>query len=425
MMRVARGQAAEDLPRLVVVYNRTVPALQLRETAAGVWRTVWLVDRTLEGVQADLRLLARLGPVVDMTGLDLDEAAQALARHEPAGIIAFSDAQLVIAASIATKLGLPGYSAVTVERLANKVEQRRALRAHGVASPQFRAVPVGTGAGRLDGIVRSMRYPAIIKPQGGAGSRDTYRLRSADDFLRVISRRETQADPVDLIVEELLADAWPRNEHPYADFVSVESIVARGRLSHLTVTGRATLAEPFLETGNFIPSNFPADVTEEIVSVATRAIAAMESETGVFHTEVKVTPDGPRVIEINGRVGGAGIPEMFALAGGHALYNIAGRVALGQAVGFDTMLSCTRVGYSMLITPPRGAKRLIRLGNLERVRQLPGVSGIDVNRNDGDPIDWRRGYESRLVTVLGVVDDHDAMWATRRQIEDMIDIEYE
>src|SRR5262249_40042235 len=153
-----------------------------------------------------------------------------------------------------------------------------------------------------------------------------------------------------------LSDSWPRAERPYADFVSVESILARGRLSHVAVTGRSRLAEPYRETGDFIPSNLPRGTDDEIMQVPARAIGAGQADTGVFHTEVKVTPDGPCVIEVNGRVGGS-IPEILALAteGAYSFLDIACRVALGEALHFDRPVHCPRVGYSIFEPPPLGA----------------------------------------------------------------------
>ena len=44
-------------------------------------------------------------------------------------------------------------------------------------------------------------------------------------------------------------------------------------------------------------------------------IEALGVSTGCLHTEVKFTPDGPEIIEVNGRVGG-GVPEMLERAAG-------------------------------------------------------------------------------------------------------------
>jgi biotin carboxylase len=309
-------------------------------------------------------------------------------------------------------------------RLTNKLVQRQALHAAGLPSPGFWAVPVGSDAAARSEVCRAVRYPAIVKPQVGDGSRGVYRVADADALSRTLEQ-ERGDRAVDLIVEELLCDSWPREQHPYADFVSVESIVACGQLSHLAVTGRTALVEPFRETGDFIPSNLPVDVTDEIMDVAGRAVRAMGADTGVFHTEVKMTPQGPYVIEVNGRVGGS-IPEILALAtdGAFSFLDIACRVALGHEMTFDAPVPCHRVGYSIFEPPPLGATHVTRLDHLDEVGRIPGVEALLVNRQVGDTVDWRDGYDGRLYSIYGVADDHAGMWATRRRVRQTVAVEY-
>lgn len=411
-------------PRLAVVFNPQVLVLQLVEAAAGARSFIWLVDRATADVDASSRLLRRMGTVLDITGLDVAQAAEQLASHAPDGIIAFDEVELMRAAAIGGCLGLPVQSTQTVTRLTNKLAQRQALQAAGLPTPGFWAVPAGADAATRESVCRDVRYPAVVKPQSGAGSRGTYRVADAAELARALDH-EQQEGAVDLLVEQMLRDWWPRAERPYADFVSVESIVAHGEPSHLAVTGRGALDEPYRETGDFIPSNLPPDVTGEIMRVAGRAIEAIGARTGVFHTEVKVTPDGPYVIEVNGRVGGS-IPEIFALATdrAHSFLDITCRVALGEALQFDAPVPCARVGYSIFQPPPLGATRIVRLDHLDEVRRVPGVDTLLINRQAGDPVDWREGYDSRLYSVYGAADDHEAMWASRRRVKEIVTAEF-
>ena len=57
-----------------------------------------------------------------------------------------------------------------------------------------------------------------------------------------------------MVLEGYLADDPARSGDPYAAYVSVESVVAAGVISHLALTGRFPLAENFRETGFFIPA---------------------------------------------------------------------------------------------------------------------------------------------------------------------------
>ena len=66
--------------------------------------------------------------------------------------------------------------------------------------------------------------------------------------------------------------------------------------------------------------------------------------TGGSHTEVKLTPDGPRVIEVNGRLGG-GIPEMLFQASGESIMRLSMRIALGERIVLGDPVPCSRIGW--------------------------------------------------------------------------------
>lgn len=325
-------------------------------------------------------------------------------------------------AAVGTRLGLPAYSEETATRLTNKVVQRQALRAAGIPVPDFHAIPAGTPAEKVSRIAQVVRYPVVVKPQQGAGSRDTYRVWHARELLGLI-QGQLQLDAA-MIIEEELPDGWPRADRPDSDIVSVESIVARGRLSHLAVTGRTAFAEPFLETGMFIPSTLPDEAFDAVLDTATRALKAMEADTGAFHTEIKITPDGPRVVEVNGRVGGH-IPQLLESATGQSMYSIAGRVALGEQVAFDDLLPCTQIGYTFSIVPDLDAVELIKLDGLNCARQVPGVRDVYVGREVGDQLDWREGFAGSIIDLFGEADSHEQMWNARDLLLDVIDVDFE
>ena len=414
-----------DLRRLAVVVTPKVLFLQLREASRGAWETLWLVDRAIPNAGDSMRLLSRTGRVVDVTGLDISATAQRLASERPDGIIAFGEPELMSATRIGTLLDLPVNTPQTVERLTNKLSQRSALEVAGIPSPRFWAAEASMSKTTRHDLARTVRYPAIVKPQSGYGSRETRRAIDAETLGRILDENITAPEPADLIIEELIPDGWSRDERPYADFVSVESIVSHGHVSHLAITGRGALHEPFLETGNFIPALLEPALAAEVLALAADAIKALGVVTGATHTEIKLTPQGPRVIEVNGRVGGS-IPEIFALAteNKHSILNLAGRVAIGEVLRCDR-IPTSRVGFSVLLPPPHDARRLLRLDNVDQVGRLPGVDAVVINRRPGDRLDWREGWDGHILMVFGFADNHAGMWQTRQRISEVIQLEYE
>jgi biotin carboxylase len=299
---------------LAFVYHpQSFGTFALAKAAQRICDLVWVADTSVPGVSSMSRLLSRLGELVDVGGLSVEEAAAAVAAARPDGILALHDSQLPWTASIARRLALPCVSPEVAERLADKYIQREALRAAGLPVGGCWALPDEDDRQAWTELATQARFPAVLKPRRGAGSRDVVAVRSLEELparLAEISdgpgSRSSQ-----LLLDEYLRDRPSDEGQDFAGYVSVESIVSAGRVSHLAITGRFPPAEPFRESGFFIPSALDHDERDAVLEVAGAATAAIGVTVGCLHTEIKLTPDGPRVIEVNGRVGG-GTPEMLA-----------------------------------------------------------------------------------------------------------------
>jgi biotin carboxylase len=200
--------------------------------------------------------------------------------------------------------------------------------------------------------------------------------------------------------------------------------VAAGEISHVAVTGRFPLAEPFRETGFFIPAELPQAQLAAVLEVATAALRALGVRTGGFHTEIKLTPDGPRVLEVNGRLGG-GVPEMLSQASGVSIMRLSMRVALGERVVVDGPVPCARVGWCFLPQPPTSARRFVSIEGLDRLAERPGVNRVLLNRRPGDPVDWREGIFQYIYSVYGVASGYDEVLEINRFLHEQVSIAYE
>ena len=56
--------------------------------------------------------------------------------------------------------------------------------------------------------------------------------------------------------------------------------------------------------------------------------------------------------------------------------------------------------------------------------RIPGVETLLVNRQAGDTVDWRDGYDGRFYSVYGAADDHAGMWAARRRVRQTVAMEF-
>jgi biotin carboxylase len=412
--------------RLAVAYDADSSSpMEISGAIGDVCDLVWVVDSS-QPLGAMARMLPRLGVVVDRAGLSPAGATAAVADAKPEGVLAFTDSQLAITADLAAALGLRFNRPDVTARFLDKHAQRSALRAAGIDVPGFVTIPAHAGAGDLPALTAGVSFPAVLKPRRGYGSRETYHVENAPRLAELLAPGASRLAPSEeYVLEEYLADAGAPATREFGSYVSVESVVADGEPRHLAVTGKFPLAEPFRETGNFMPSSLDAAATETVRDLAGRAISALGVEFGCTHTEIKLTPAGPRVIELNARVGGGGTELIFGMAYDESLMRLAAMTALGLELPPTIASVRADIAYFLVVQPPLAARQLTRLDGLDAVGALPGVAQVTPNRGVGDDIDWRRGSQGYVVSVRGTAPDHDTLRRLRAQVQERLVLEYE
>jgi biotin carboxylase len=413
-------------PTLAIVYGHgSAPAMSLSAAASSVCDIAWVVDASSITDASMLRLLRKLGTIVDIAGLSEEQAATAVKELRPQGIVAYADPQIATAAALGEILGLDYYDRAVSERLLDKVTQRKALGDRGLPVPHCMELPRHPTPEDVDALAAVVNFPAVLKPRHGAASRDTHLAADATQLRVLVAQLPDSGAGMDMVVEEFMADP---SEHPsswFGDYVSVESVVAAGRVSHLAVTGRLPGAKPFRETGLIIPSDYAPSLLDAILEVASESITALAIRTGCLHTEIKVTDAGPRVIEVNGRIGGFVAPVLALASPGVDFFEISQRVALGEPVNFEELVPTPEVGYVTVGQPPIGATRVVSVSGLDKVANYPGVDSVALNRRPGAEVDWRLGSHEYIYAVLGRAPDHDAVRAMQHFVDEEVEIVYE
>jgi biotin carboxylase len=408
---------------LAVAYGpRSAPVMQLAEAAAGECDLVWLIDGRIEETQHTARLLTRFGPVVDIGGLDTKEAAALLAPHAPDGLATYFDAGLVDLARLAEALGIGFYTPATAEALVDKARQRRVLAEAGLEMPTCMVLPTGPPRRALARLDPGLTWPVVLKPRSESGSRHTFLAHDAAEAADLLE--SVGADLEEMVVEEYLAGDPARASDPFADYVSVESIVAGGVVSHVAVTGRFPPAPTFRETGFFIPALLTDSDQADVLALAERAILALGVTVGCLHTEIKFTPGGPRLIEVNGRIGG-GIPDMLERAAGVPLLRLSFQVALGLPVRVDGPVHCDHVGYRFFLQPPQITGTVTAITGIDTLASHPGFDNLIVHRGPGSWVDWKDGSRTFILAVVGEAPDHDAVIAIERALRQEVTVTYE
>ncbi|WP_307936797.1 ATP-grasp domain-containing protein [Salinispora arenicola] len=386
------------LRRLVVVYEKgaaTVPEISrsLSQRAS----LIFVTQEDSGHSSPLLPLLRDMGEVVSFQEASTEVVGR-LRSLRPDGIVTYSESMLSATAELAERLGLAYHSQETVELLTDKYRQRQRLRTAGVDSV---ANCMLTTSKEWQDACRTVGLPAIVKPVQGEGSRNTYRVDDPDEGDRLIARL-LRAEPA-LLVEEFLQGS---STYPYGDYVSVESITIHGLVSHLAITSKFPLLPPFRESGQFWPTHLPDSEQQRVQELAGDAIRALGITSGITHTEIKLTNRGPRLIEVNGRLGG-NINELSTRAVGLDLVELAGSLALGGTVDVHSVTP-DRMYFQYSNPAPLEPCRLEKVSGPARLRAMPGITGYRAWIRPGMAI--HGGVSTHdLDLICGEAADHNGM----------------
>ncbi len=396
-----RERSSGAVGPLVVVYDfgSALPRRMAAVALARGWQLVFVLADS-DHARAMKRTLSRFGEVVDAGG-DIGEVVAQLRDHRPAGIVTFSEYQLALTAVLAGELGLAFPTPDDVHVLTDKAAQRSRLREAGVDDLPCELV---TDAGELDRALSRVGLPAVVKPVVGVSSRNTSVVRTREEARDVVTGLlsggpdGSEAREPAVVVEECLVGR--PTPPPWADYMGVEVMLAGGRPTPMFTMSKFALAPPFRERGGYGPGSFePAGVRAQVEDLACRAVTALGVRQGVAEVEVKLTPSGPRVIEVNGRLGGwvddlanrTGVADPVA-------------VALGCAMGLEPpppVRDVDELAFQYLLHAPVEATRITSIHGVAQLRGLPAADRVFIRAREGSRVDWRAGSASSLGAVWG------------------------
>lgn len=378
-------------PRLgvVVAGAGAVTPLEAYLGLRSIVEPIFLVAH-LDGAPPDPRsdpVLKRLSDRAEVTTTD----AAADARLH--GVTTFSADGVAVAGALAATLGLPPLAADAGEGLADKLVQRSTLGTD--IGARFAALP--SAAEDDDTLAAWSRtaahigLPAVLKPALGHAS---HGVAPIDDLAalaaahRRLQRADLHGESGRWLLEERLTghDQWPR-----AAYVSVETVVAGGRPHHVAVTRKLPLVPPFRELGQYLPPATDPDADEveaAILEVTTTALDRLGVRHAVTHTELMLTSSGPRVLEVNGRIGGL-VRDLVRRAYGADLVPVAAEVALGWAPttlpGSRATLGGALVFQYAPLTPTTPG-RFLEVVGLDDVLATPHLERYAAHVRPGDEV---------------------------------------
>ena len=159
-------------------------------------------------------------------------------------------------------------------------------------------------------------------------------------------------------------------------------------------------------------------------ALACRAVEALGVSTGIADVEIKLTPDGPRVIEVNGRLG-AWVDDLAVRSECSVPAEVAVRAALGLPFeGRNDPVPDSPIAFHYLLVPPAGATEVRGIHGVPALRRVPHADRVTVLTSPGSPAGWELGAGANAAAVSGTVSTHGELAETVAALEEVSWITY-
>jgi biotin carboxylase len=329
-------------------------------------------------VASDGALPAGGQPVIPAhPGGDPDRAAAqiAAARSGPTDAVVAADApMLLLAAAVAARLGLPHNPAAAVLAASDKARQRELWAAAGVAQPRYGIVPAHATDGAVRRAASATGFPCVVKAVSLSASQGVLRADDAAHAVRAAARirrvlattRQRAAEP--LLVEEYL----PGPE------LSIDGLLTGGVLTPVAVFDKPAMPDgpTFEETLLVTPSRLPPHILAAAVRTAGQAARTLGLRTGPVHAELRVTGNGPAMLELAARSIGGLCSRALRFPGGRSLEELILANALGEPGPASAPQAPRPSGVFML--PVRQAGVLRSVEGRADAEAVPGITSVTI-----------------------------------------------
>lgn len=355
----------EHGPRLIVVGSGGRPYREYSFAAlAGRYR-VCAVLGAQPGWQRPYLCDHRVVPLDDAAAVAAAVGELAGGHLSQTGLLTWDETVLEVTATAAEKLGMRHMSMAAAQRCRDKYTMRALLAEAGVPSARYRLVHSAAEAVEAGD---EFGCPVVVKPRALAGSVGVTFAESAaavrDAFdLAGRARYATLPAGGGVLVEEYL-------DGPE---ISIDSAVFNGTATCVQVARKRLGFPPYFEeVGHLVAGFADQPCAAAVTDLVERAHRVLGIEWGVTHAEVRLTSSGPKMIELNGRLGGDLIPFLGALSNGVDLVLAAAELAFGRRP--DLTPRCDRAAEVRFLYPQHDA--VLRSLDVRAAATVPGVERV-------------------------------------------------
>lgn len=329
--------------------------------------------------------------------IDTPVIVEAAKKHQIDGIMTLAtDMPMRSVAAVSKEMGLVGINADAALKATNKAEMRKALQIEGVPIPKFYKV---SNEEEYMETVKNFTVPFIVKPADSSGSRGIYEVQDINDQ-KIIKEAYEYCRPFsrvgDVVVEEYMSGPE----------VSVETLSIDGECHVIQITDKLTTGAPhYVEMGHSQPTRHSREIAERIKEVAIAANKAIGIMNGPSHTEIIVTSEGPKIVELGARLGGDCITtHLVPLSTGVNMVECCIKIALGEKPDIEPKWS--KGSAIRYFQQHAGAVKSIE--GIELAEKIEGVQQISIVHGVGETVTEVDSSGARMGFVIAQDENAEA-----------------
>ena len=304
-----------------------------------------------------------------------EEACLTYAREKQVdGVLtAATDFSVLTMSRIAKEMHLPGINYNSAKIIKNKASVRKRLF-EAQADDTDNSYEIDS-IEAIDEILPKVKFPIMMKPVDGSGSRGASKVEKAEDFAKAAEFAMSVS-----ITHRAVAEPFIKGKE-----YGVESFVDNGVVHVLSVMQKDMTKPPYYaELGHAIPSGLNPELETKVKTCVYRAICALEINHGSVNMDLLITNEGNvHIVDIGARMGGN-------LIGSHIIPTGTGidymgnmiRAAVGDTTNWEAEWQPIPIATTLLALTPG---KVQKLPNFDEIAMLYDVQ-IEHHIHVGDTI---------------------------------------
>lgn len=245
------------------------------------------------------------------------------------GVITFWENAVPLCATLAQRFGWIGHTPQAALNARNKYLTRQTLENAKLGKHQPAWALIKSHLD-LEKAAARIGFPLVLKPAWGVKSQFVVKLDNLDEAKKALDYIKTNMTPAfdpiykygtDILAEEFMDGAE----------IDVDLLVQNGEVKFHAFNDNFPTKEPFfVETGDAMPSRHEDKDLSDTLRMAKEVVKTLGLTNGALHLEAKITPAGPKLVEINARMGGDYLHDWIKTVWEVDVIEEAARIAVGQ-----------------------------------------------------------------------------------------------